>query len=218
LTKGDLEFMKTIFASFILLIFCASILSAQTDEISKGEFFAGYSINRIDVGDSGDPDIDNALGEGRNFQGFNTSGVYNVSKYFGLKADVSGHYKNFRASFPGISNEARINASLYNVLGGVQIKNNSKTRRVKPFVHALFGVGITKAKLNDAFCQETLGTNCPAEFRESETAFSMAFGGGLDVRASRRVSFRLFQVDYNPLRKNGETTNNVRFSFGIVFH
>ena len=210
--------MKKTFLTFILLIFCASILSAQTGEISKGEFFAGYSINRTDVGGSGDSDIDDALNEGRNFRGFNVSGVYNVSKYIGLKADVSGHYKNFRASFPGVTNEAKINASLYNVLGGVQIKNNSKTRRIKPFVHALFGAGTTKAKLNDAFCQETLGTNCPAEFRESETAFSMAFGGGLDVRASRRVSFRLFQVDYNPLRKNGETTNNVRFSFGIVFH
>jgi len=210
--------MKKTFLIFILLVSCASIAFAQTDEISKGEFFAGYSINRTDVDESGDPDIDDALGEGRNFQGFNVSGVYNVSKYFGLKADVSGHYKNFRATFPGITNEAKINASLYNVLGGVQVKNNSKERRVKPFAHALFGVGIVKAKLNDAFCQETLGTNCPAEFRESETAFSMAFGGGLDVRASRRVSFRVFQVDYNPIRKNGQTSNNVRFSFGIVFH
>lgn len=210
--------MKTIFASFILLIFCASVAFAQSDEISKGEFFAGYSVLRADVGETGDADIDNALSEGRNFQGFNVSGVYNFSKYVGLKADVSGHYKNFGANIPGFTNQPKINASLYNVLGGVQIKNNSKTRRVKPFVHALFGVGIAKAKLNNAFCQEALGTNCPAEFRESETAFSMAFGGGLDVRASKRVSFRLFQVDYNPLRKNGETTNNMRFSFGIVFH
>jgi opacity protein-like surface antigen len=210
--------MKTIFAGFILLIFCVSIAFAQTDEISKGEFFSGYSIIRTDVGGSGDPDIDDALNEGRNFQGFNVSGVYNFSKYVGLKADVSGHYKNFGATIPGFTNQPKINASLYNVLGGVQIKNNSKERRVKPFVHALFGVGIVKAKLNNAFCQEALGTNCPAEFRDSETAFSMAFGGGLDVRASKRVSFRLFQVDYNPLRKNGETANNVRFSFGIVFH
>lgn len=210
--------MKTIFSIFILLAFCAAVASAQTDDISKGEFFAGYSINRVDVGSTGDDDVDDVLGEGRNFQGFNASGVYNFSKYVGLKADVSGHYKNFSTTIPGFTNRAEINASLYNVLGGIQIKNNSKDRRVKPFVHALVGAGITKAKLNDAFCQEAFGTNCPAEFRESETALSMAFGGGLDVRASRRVSFRLFQVDYNPLRKDGQTTNNVRFSFGIVFH
>ena len=210
--------MKKIFLTFMLLGLCASIAFAQTDEISKGEFFAGYSINRVDFDDSGDSDIDDALNEGRNFQGFNVSGVYNVSKYFGLKADVSGHYKNFSADLPGFTNQPKINASLYNVLGGVQVKNNSKARKVKPFAHALFGVGIAKAKLNDAFCQEAFGTNCPSEFRESETAFSMAFGGGLDVRASRRVSFRVFQVDYNPIRKNGATTNNIRFSFGVVFH
>jgi opacity protein-like surface antigen len=210
--------MKTIFSTFILLFFCAPIAFAQTDEISKGEFFAGYSINRVDFDETGDSDVDEAFNEGRNFQGFNVSGVYNFSKYVGLKADVSGHYKNFSANVPGFTNQPKINASLYNVLGGVQVKNNSKERKVKPFAHALFGVGIAKAKLNDAFCQEAFGTNCPAEFRESETAFSMAFGGGLDVRASRRVSFRVFQVDYNPIRKDGQTTNNIRFSFGIVFH
>ena len=210
--------MNKTFLIFTLLLCCASLAFAQTDDYSKGEFFAGYSVNRVDLGESGDPDVDDVVGDGRYFQGFNASGVINVSKYVGLKADVSGHYKNFEATIPGFTNRAEINASLYNVLGGVQIKNNSKERRVKPFAHALFGVGITKAKLNDAFCREAFGTNCPSEFRESETAFSMAFGGGLDVRASRRVSFRVFQVDYNPLRKNGQTTNNVRFSFGIVFH
>jgi opacity protein-like surface antigen len=210
--------MKKTFLSFMLFVSCASIAFAQTDEISKGEFFAGYSINRADVGDTGDSDIDDVLEEGRNFQGFNVSGVYNFSKYVGLKADVSGHYKNFRADLPGFNNQPEIKASLYNVLGGVQVKNNSKERKVKPFAHALFGVGIAKAKLNDAFCQEAFGTACPAEFRESETAFAMAFGGGLDVRASRRVSFRVFQVDYNPIRKDGQTSNNIRFSFGIVFH
>src|SRR5215213_11688423 len=102
--------MKTIFSTFILLFFCASIVFAQTDEISKGEFFAGYSINRTDVGETGDSDIDDALEEGRNFQGFNVSGVYNFSKYVGLKADVSGHYKNFSATIPGFTNQPKINA------------------------------------------------------------------------------------------------------------
>ncbi|HEY8560937.1 MAG TPA: outer membrane beta-barrel protein [Pyrinomonadaceae bacterium] len=210
--------MKTIFAIFILLISSVSSVFAQADEISKGEFFAGYSINRTDVGATGDAELDDFIDEGRNFQGFNFSGVYNFSKYVGLKADVSGHYKNFRADIPGLTNQPEIKASLYNVLGGVQIKNNSKERRVKPFAHALAGAGIVKARINDSFCQEALGTSCPAELRDSETAFSMAFGGGLDVRASRRVSFRVFQVDYNPIRKDGQTSNNVRFSFGIVFH
>ena len=210
--------MKNTFLMFALLALCASFAFAQTDEISKGEFFAGYSINRVDFGETDDPEVDDELGEGRNFQCFNASGVYNFSKYVGVKADVSGHYKNFRADLPGFTNQPEIKASLYNVLGGLQVKNNSKERRVKPFAHALVGVGIARARLNDAFCQEAFGTGCPAELRDSETAFAMAFGGGLDIRASRRLSFRVFQVDYNPIRKDGVTNNNIRFSFGIVFH
>lgn len=210
--------MKKTFLALMLLASFAMSAFAQTDEISKGEFFAGYSINRTGVDETGNDDIDDALEEGRNFRGFNVSGVYNVSKYVGLKADFSGYYRNFRASFPGVTNEARINASIYNVLGGVQIKNNSRDRKIKPFAHALVGVGITRAKLNDSFCQETFGTSCPAEFRDSESSLSMAFGGGLDVRVSRRFSIRAFQVDYNPMRKNGETSNNIRFSFGVVFN
>ncbi len=210
--------MKKVFLGLVCSLFLTSFGLAQSDEYHKAEFFAGYSINRIDFGASGDPDLDNALNEGRNFQGFNASVTGNVNKYVGLKFDVSGHYKNYNVNIPGFTNQPQIKASLYNFLGGVQIKNNSKTRRVKPFVHALAGIGTIKTSLNNSFCQEALGTNCPAEFRERESAFAMAFGGGIDVRASNRVSFRLIQVDYNPLRKNGETSNNVRFSFGIVFH
>jgi hypothetical protein len=210
--------MKKIFLGLCLLLLHTPFGLAQSDEYNKAEFFAGYSINRIDFGDSGDADVDRALGEGRNFRGFNASITGNVNKYVGLKFDASGHYKNYNVTIPGFTNQPQIKASLYNFLGGVQIKNNSKTRRVKPFVHALAGVGTVKTSLNDAFCQEALGTGCPSEFRERESAFAMAFGGGIDVRASRRISFRLVQVDYNPLRKDGQTANNVRFSFGIVFH
>lgn len=210
--------MKKFFLIFTSVIFLTSMIFAQSDEYSRGEFFVGYSINRIDFGRSGDADIDAALNRGRNFQGFSSSGVYNFSKYVGLKADFSAHYKNFRTNLPGFTNQPQLDASIYNVLGGIQIKNNSKTRGVKPFAHALVGVGIARAKLNDSFCREATGANCPPEFRDSETAFSMAFGGGLDVRATKRLSFRVFQVDYNPIRKNGVTSNNTRFSFGIVFH
>jgi opacity protein-like surface antigen len=210
--------MQITFLTFILLAAFATLAAAQTDDYSKGEFFAGYSINRVDFDKSGDDEIDDVLREGRNFQGFNVSGVYNFSKYVGLKADFSGHYKNFSAELPGFTSQPKINASLYNVLGGIQVKNNSQERRVKPFAHALVGAGIAKAKLNDSFCREAFDTGCPPEFNESETGLAMAFGGGLDVRAARNLSFRVFQVDYNPIRKNGVATNNVRFSFGIVLH
>jgi opacity protein-like surface antigen len=194
----------------------ASFALAQSDGYHKAEFFAGFSTLRADVGASGDPDVDAGLSN-RYFNGFNSSVTGNINKYVGLKFDVSGHYKNFSFNVPGIGPQAQVKSSLYNVLGGMQIKNNSKSRRFKPFVHAMAGAGIVKAKLNDNFCQAAFGSACSGEFRDSETGFAAVVGGGVDVKLSKRVDLRLFQADYNPISKDG-TSHNARFSFGIVVH
>jgi hypothetical protein len=50
----------------------------------------------------------------------------------------------------------------------------------------------------------------------------MAFGGGLDIRASKRISIRAM-MDYNPTFLRGsedssERQDHVRLSLGILFH
>jgi hypothetical protein len=48
----------------------------------------------------------------------------------------------------------------------------------------------------------------------------MALGGGLDIRASKRVSFRAL-MDYNPVFVNDSTSGRrdfVRLSLGVLFH
>jgi outer membrane immunogenic protein len=48
-----------------------------------------------------------------------------------------------------------------------------------------------------------------------------SLGGGIDVRWKRAISFRAFEVDYQPTTFNNNTTslqNNYRFSAGLVFH
>ena len=48
----------------------------------------------------------------------------------------------------------------------------------------------------------------------------MALGGGLDIRASKRVSFRAL-MDYNPVFVRDSTVGTrdfFRFSFGVLFH
>jgi hypothetical protein len=48
----------------------------------------------------------------------------------------------------------------------------------------------------------------------------MAFGGGLDLRASKRVGFR-GQIDYNPVFQSstaGGRRDLVRISLGVLFH
>lgn len=208
---------KLIFCALLTALF-ASFSFAQTDEYNKVEFFGGYSLNRVDFGSDTNNAISNDFGKSRNFNGFNASVTGNVTKYVGLKFDVSGHYKDFDFTVPGVTNRAEVKASLYNILGGVQIKNNSKERKVQPFAHALAGVGIAKAEFNNSFCQGTPGTICPSDLNDSETGFAAVIGGGLDVKVNKRVSIRVAQIDYNPIYSNGDMSNNVRFGFGIVLH
>jgi hypothetical protein len=189
--------MKNTFFSVLLVAVFATFSFAQsTDDYKKGEVFVGYSPIVVDL--ESEPG-------GETFQGVNVSGVYNVSKYVGIKGDFSTHYKSLTER-QGTAT-IKLNASVQNFLGGVQIKNNSNEGRFKPFAHALVGVGRVKASAR------ALGTSID----DSRNGFAAAFGGGFDVRVNKRISIRVIQVDYNPIRIEGETTNNIRLGFGIVF-
>jgi len=91
----------------------------------------------------------------------------------------------------------------------------------KPFAHALFGenrigTNLSNVKING------IGVR---GFTTSDTAFAMAFGGGLDIRISERVALRAGQVDYFYTKHDfsGEAPgvathqNNIRASVGILF-
>jgi hypothetical protein len=178
-----------------------------TDEYNKNEFFVGYSNQQVDRGDY------------QTHHGFEGSYVRNVSRYFGIKGDVSGAYKNddFDSRIvvaPGntttIRNETR--SSLYNFLGGVQVKDNASDARLKPFGHALAGVGYNRTEFKTSLTGS--GTQ---NFTDNEAGFAAALGGGLDIKINDRVDFRAIQVDYNPVRNFGQFSHNVRFGIGVVF-
>jgi hypothetical protein len=159
--------------------------AAQTtgDDYPRAEFYAGYSHLRITSGGS------------TGLNGFNLSVTGNFTKYLGLKGDLSGNYKaDFGTTF-----------SFYNFLAGIQIKNNSRAERLKPFAHALVGGARLKAS--------------PSGFGSfSDTGLAMAFGGGLDVRAGKHLDVRVVQIDYNPIHIAGGTNHNARLGAGIVIH
>ena len=212
---------KTTLIGMIILA-CASIAAAQSDDYKKFEFFGGYSHNRIDTGiGDDDPSLQDIINEREGFHGFNTSITGNVSRYFGFKFDLSGHYKN--KTFPVLpSSSATIdfNSRIYNFLGGVQVKDNSSESTFKPFAHALVGAAHARNRVNfspDA-CIAISPSPCPPDFTESETGFAGAFGGGIDIRASNRVDIRVIQFDYNPTRLFDSTQHNFRIGVGIVFH
>ena len=205
----------------IIIVACASIAAAQSDDYKKFEFFAGYSHNRIDTGISDDdPELDDIFDEREGFHGFNTSITGNLSRYFGLKADFSGHFKSRTFPFGSIANAVDVDSRVYNFLGGVQFKDNSSEKTFKPFAHALAGVAHARNRVNvsNDVCIAIVPSPCPIDDTITETGFAAAFGGGIDIRAGDRIDIRVIQVDYNPTRLFDSTQHNFRIGVGIVIH
>jgi opacity protein-like surface antigen len=218
--------MHKFLLAFLLAAFSGLTVVAQTtttSEYKKSEFFVGYSNNQVDTGVSPNDDFSDIVDDRESFHGFNVSGVYNFSRYFGINGDVSGTYNNKSYDFtvptvPPATGRVRFDAdsSLYNFLGGIQIKDNASEARLKPFAHILAGAGHGRVKVDNLTCD--LGVDCSGfEGTTSETGFAAAFGGGLDIKLNNRIDLRAIQIDYNPIRFDNGTTHNVRFGIGLVF-
>lgn len=222
--KKTLQF--TLITMLFTLLGITNLNAQDSEEINRAEFFGGFSHNRIDTGiTSEDIDeefdlIDNRVGA----NGFNASITGNFSKYVGAKFDFSTHGKSETFDFDGES--AKTKYRINNFLGGFQIKNNKKDGpRVKPFVHFLAGVARQTFTVESPSLSSLIGQ---PEFKTSSTNFALGIGGGLDVRVSKNIDIRVFQVDYNPtfvkdrefedFTLDGQLQNNIRFSFGIVIH
>ena len=202
----------------LLVVFsaaCASVAFTQSPDYQKFEIYGGYSHNHETKGHEG-------------FDGFNASLTRNISPYVGLKFDVAGHFGK-QAFFEFLGNRAYVTASVFNFLGGVQIKNNSTDSRFKPFGHALIGIAHARNKISLPtrdlgfldelldFCSPDPGIqNCPSG--GTDTGFAGGFGGGLDIRINRRFDLRAIQADYNPTWLFGSRQQNFRLGAGIVIH
>jgi opacity protein-like surface antigen len=185
------------------------------DDYKRNEFYAGFSHQQVGNRDH-DP-----------FNGFEVSYVRNVHRYIGIKGDFSAAYRNLDFTSPAFNTTGVASAtvrfenrrSLYNFLGGVQIKDNASEARFKPFAHALVGVAHNRNTTKNITCI----SNCSAlalntdDFTFSDTGFGGAFGGGIDLKVNDKIDFRLIQVDYNPVYTNSRVNNNFRFGVGFVF-
>jgi hypothetical protein len=248
-----------------LIIFLAACAPARSlaqgaGDYNRLEFYGGYSLARTEstttsltfvdptgqsttignlcstaTGEMIGPNSQRFFCERRNFNGFDASLTYNVTKYVGLKADVTGHFKSeqFVDVFtpPGVTQTISTRERLYQFLGGVQVKNNSREARFKPFAHALFGAARYTARQQQDI---DLFPDFNYVARDRETSFAMKLGGGLDIRAGRHVDIRVFEFDYNPVfagdrsyetvsgpftfSSTGRTAHNFTFGFGIVIH
>jgi len=149
---------------------------AQTtgQNYSRGEVFGGYSLLNGDT-------FSNA-------SGINVSVMGNVRPWFGLKADLSAHYKTvFGAS-----------AREYNVVFGPQFSHQFS--RFTTFAHAMGGFA-----------------RVSADGGGSDTGEAWILGGGADYSINSRFGIRLVQADYHGDKLFNNTQRDFRYSGGVVF-
>ena len=134
---------------------------------------------------------------GGNFHGWNASLTGNINKRFGLVADFSGHY----GSELGL---VRVDQHAHSFLFGPRVAFRGK--RLTPFVYGLFGA--------TRFAESAVinGQHLSAV----SNGFSLAVGGGLDVKVNDRIAIRAFQLDYFRPIVNDEPNNRGRLAFGVV--
>jgi opacity protein-like surface antigen len=204
--------MTRFFLLLLIALICAPAVLAQNNDYSYYEFYVGYAherannnADRIDKNGTstfnGKP-VDFASRR-EAYNGFNVEFNQNVTRHIGIVTSFSGTYatNTYVDRNSGRSFDAHVQR--YDLLAGPRY--NWRPGGVVPFAHALFGVSHMRASFDDPLL------SC----RKSDTAFAMAFGGGLDVNAGDRIDVRVIQVDYLPTFFNGKRQDNFRAGAGI---
>ena len=208
--------MRKLLLLFAIVLVCAPAGFAQSD-YSNWEFFIGYAheranngADRLDVrgraiNPNGSTRRVDLISERIPYNGVTTELVANVTPHVGLVTNFAATFANtdFVDALSGQRFRARV--SRYTLLFGPRY-NWRNSSPFLPYAHALFGVARYQAKFhdNDFTCPDT-----------SDTAFAMALGGGLDIRAGDHVDVRAAQVDYLPVFFSHKREDGLRFSAGI---
>ena len=204
--------MTRFFLLLLIALICAPAVLAQNNDYSYYEFYVGYAHERANNNADRIDRNGTATFNGRPvdfasrreaYNGFNVEFNQNVTRHIGIVTSFSGTYatNTYVDRNSGRSFDARVQR--YDLLAGPRY--NWRPGGVVPFAHALFGVSHMRASFDDPLL------SC----RKSDTAFAMAFGGGLDVNAGDRIDVRVIQVDYLPTFFNGKRQDNFRAGAGI---
>jgi opacity protein-like surface antigen len=208
--------MHKLLLLFAILLVCAPAGFAQSD-YSNWEFFIGYAHERANNGadrldrrgqainSNGTTSRVDFVSERIPYNGVTAEVVANVHRNVGLVANFSATFAN--TDFVDRLSGRRLNArvSRYLLLGGPRFNGRNSSPFI-PYAHALFGVARYHADFrdNDFTCPDT-----------NETAFAMALGAGLDIRAGSHVDVRAGQVDYLPVFFGNKREDGLRFSAGV---
>jgi hypothetical protein len=211
--------------------FAASLAAQTVDNFNRIESFNGYSNFLLER--------PRPIGEGsvlESYHGLNSGVTINFRRHFGLKFDVARYSRSDRVCLtnpndqnvwtagaecfsPPLAEEgSHLKTSIYNVMGGIQLKNNSNDAKLfKPFAHLLFGSTVTREESSQPFF-DTRSGQFTSEMRTfSDTGLAGAVGAGFDIRMSERVDLRAIQIDYHKATVFERSTDNIRLGIGLVF-
>lgn len=180
------------FLLVLCLAFSAPLMASAEDGHPAAEIFGGYSYFRANP-------------EGFNLNGWNASATGNITNWFGIEGDFSGHYGKPKDEFGYILRSIDIDQHTF--MGGPRVAY--RRGLVSPFAHFLIGGA-------------RAGTRTRTRSR-SDFALAATLGGGLDIGLSKTIAIRVIQADYLMTRfdtnsiDDNERQNNLRFSAGIVF-
>ncbi|HUA86227.1 MAG TPA: outer membrane beta-barrel protein [Bryobacteraceae bacterium] len=188
--------MKTQFNVWIALFICGTAAMAQESPTPKVEVGLNYSFDRIMPG--GGLSNYNANGGFADIE-------YNLTRNLGIVGDLGVNYA-------GTANGISVKDTTFQYLFGPRL-NIRRYGRWNPFIQALFG----EQRFSNGFAPGTAFGYTGA----SQTNFSMALGGGLDIALAHSISLRPVEVDYMPLQipygTLRYTQNDFRYAAGVVF-
>jgi opacity protein-like surface antigen len=185
--------MKLKLVVSLLAVFSFFAVTASAQETApRFDVFAGYSYLQANPGVSG---VDSF-----HLHGGSASVAYNYNTWLSAVADFGG-YNNGNVLGTGAS------GTLSTYLFGPRVSYRH-IRRITPFGQVLFGTG----HANSSAFKTT----------NSDNAFAMSVGGGVDYKLFDHFSIRPVQADYLMTRfgvgtTGTQTQNNVRLSTGFVF-
>lgn len=198
---------------FLIALMCAPVAFAQSrDDYSFYEFYVGYAYVRANnnanhFDKSGTATFNGArvdlASERTDYHGFTAEFNQNVTRNVGIVTSFTGTFDNtgYVDTVTGRTFNAKVQR--YDLMIGPRY--NWRTRRVTPFAHALFGLTHMRADFEDRLSPR----------RKADTAFAMAFGGGLDIHASEHIDIRPIMIDYLPTFFDSKRQDNIRAGAGI---
>ncbi len=204
--------MTRTFLLLLVAMICAPAVLAQDKDYSRYEFVGGYAYERAS-NNAGTFDKNGRAAfngntvtfaeQKENYNGFYAEFNQNITRHIGIVTSFTGTYDSTAYVNTKTGRVFNSSAQRYDLMIGPRY--NWRLSGVTPFVHAMAGITHMRVSFDDTL----------SPMKKADTAFAMAFGGGLDVHAGEHIDIRVIQVDYLPTFFNSDRQDNIRVGAGV---